>query len=193
MEINKMQTIIDILINYGILGIAAAGFSEAVFLPIPMEFVFIPIALLNTSKAFIYSLVLLLFSTFGSLGGYYLGKSVGTPLLTKMISADKFTKLKDMYSKNAFLTLLTSCFTPIPYEVYVISAGTFNINMTTFITASVISRIIRYLPQGILITLFGRAILQYIKSYTLAAGLAVFIVLLVLRYVAGKLKIIDTQ
>jgi membrane protein YqaA with SNARE-associated domain len=192
MEINKMQTIIDILINYDILGIAAAGFSEAVFLPMPMEFVFIPMALLNTSKAFIYSLVLILFSTLGSLVGYYLGKSVGTPLLNKMISADKFTKIKDMYSKNAFLTLLTSCFTPIPYEVYVVSAGTFNINKTTFITASVISRIIRYLPQGILITLFGRSILQYIKNYTITVGIAVFAVFLILRYLYGKRKSIDT-
>jgi membrane protein YqaA with SNARE-associated domain len=192
MEINKMQTIIDILINYGILGIAAAGFSEAVFLPMPMEFVFIPTALLNTSKAFIYSLVLILFSTLGSIVGYYLGKSVGTPLLNKMISADKFTKIKDMYSKNAFLTLLTSCFTPIPYEVYVVSAGTFNINKTTFITASVISRIIRYLPQGILITLFGRSILQYIKNYTITVGIAVFAVFLILRYLYGKRKSIDT-
>jgi membrane protein YqaA with SNARE-associated domain len=192
MEISKMQTIIDILINYGILGIAAAGFSEAVFLPMPMEFVFIPIALLNTSKAFIYSLVLILFSTLGSLVGYYLGKSVGTPLLNKMISADKFQKLEGMYSRNAFLTLITSCFTPIPYEVYVISAGTFSINMSTFISTSILSRLIRYIPQGILITLFGKTILQYIKSYTIIAGIAIFIVILILKFLTEKRKSIDT-
>jgi membrane protein YqaA with SNARE-associated domain len=181
-----MQTIINVLINYGLLGIAIAGFSEAIFLPMPMEFVFIPITLLNTSKAFEYSIVLIVFSTFGSLVGYYIGKLVGTPLLSKIISKDRFNMLKDMYVKNSLLTILTSSFTPIPYEVYVISAGTFNINLTKFIAASIISRVIRYLPQGILITVFGDALLSYIKSYTMLAALLVFIALLLFKYCSNS-------
>ncbi|WP_058953455.1 YqaA family protein [Clostridium tyrobutyricum] len=177
-----MQIITNILIKYGILGIAIAGFSEAVLLPMPMEFIFIPIVLLDTSKALLYSITLIVFSAFGSIAGYYAGKLLGTPLLNKLIYKDKFNKIKEMYSKNAFLTILTSSFTPIPYEAYVISAGAFNINLSLFMTASILSRVIRYLPQGILIYIFGDAILAYIKSYTLFAGMLVFILFLVFKY-----------
>lgn len=184
-----MQTIINLLINYRVLGIAIAGFSEAIFLPMPMEIVFIPIVLFNTSKAFAYSLILIAFSTLGSLIGYFIGKLIGTPLLNRMISKDNFNKLKGMYTRNAFLTILTSCFTPIPYEAYVISAGAFNINFTGFISASIISRIIRYLPQGILISLLGDAIITYIKSYTIIAGVLVFIVFLIFKHFFNKILI----
>jgi len=181
-----MQTFINILIDFGILGIAIAGFFEAIFLPMPMEIVFIPVALLNTSKALIYSITIIIFSTLGSVVGYYLGKFLGTPLLNKIISKDKYSKLKKMYTKNAFLTILTSCFTPIPYEAYVISAGAFNINLTLFITASIISRFIRYLPQGILISMYGGALLSYMKSYSIYLGLLIFILALFFKYLSIK-------
>lgn len=173
-----MNNIINLFINYGLFGIIIAGFSEATFLPVPMELISVPIYLSNTNKAFLYSIILILFSILGSIVGYYFGKSLGKPLLEKFVSVKNLNKLKDLYDKNSFLTILTSSFTPIPYEAYVLSAGMFNIDFKNFIFASSISRVIRHLPQGILIFLYGDTLLSHVKNITLFISLLVFTMIL---------------
>lgn len=180
-----MNNIINILIHYGIFGIIIAAFSEAIFLPVPMELISIPIYLLKPTKAFLYSIILTLFSSLGSIVGYYLGKFLGKPIIEKFISAENINRLKNLYDKNSFLTILTSSFTPIPYEAYVISAGIFNIDFRKFIFASIISRLIRHLPQGIIIFLYGEIILLHLKNYTLVISLFIFIIVL-LKYLFSR-------
>lgn len=188
MEIINMSNIINSLINHGIYGIIIAAFFEAIFMPVPMELISIPIALLNPSKAFFYSIILIVFSSLGSAVGYYIGKILGKPLLQKFVSAENLNRLKSLYTKNSFLTVLTSAFTPIPYEAYVLSAGIFNIGFVKFILASILSRIIRHLPQGIIISLYGEALLSQLKNYTLSIGLGVFIILISFKYLFTVFK-----
>lgn len=183
-----MDNIIKILIDYGILGIMIAAFSEAIFMPLPMELISMPIFLLNPSKAFFYSLILILFSTMGSTVGYYVGKALGKPLLRKLISENHLQKLNNLYSKNSFITILTSSFTPIPYEAYVLSAGILNVEYKNFIIPAIISRLIRHLPQGILIALFGDAFLLNFKNYTLFIALILFLIILFLKFILRNIK-----
>lgn len=183
-----MNYIVNILIEHGILGVIIAAFSEAIFMPIPMELVSLPIFLLNPSNAFYYSLILVLFSILGSTVGYYIGKACAKPLLSKLISKDNLDKLNKLYSKNSFLTVLTSSFTPIPYEAYVLSAGVFNIGFRKFMVPAIISRIIRHLPQGILISLYGDALLSHFKDYTLIIALVIFVGIIILKYLFSIIK-----
>lgn len=181
-----MDNLINILANYGIIGIMIAAFSEAIFLPVPMELVSIPTYLLSPNKAFFYSIILVLFSVLGSIAGYYLGKAFGKPLMNRLVSIENFNRLKTLYNSNSFLTILTSSFTPIPYEAYVLSAGIFNIDFRKYLLASAISRVIRHLPQGILITLYGDALLSQLKNYTLIICSIIFIVILSLKYLIKR-------
>lgn len=181
-----MNNIISILINYGVLGIIIAAFSEAIFMPVPMEFIFIPIALLHPEKAFLYSIILIIFSALGAIAGYYMGKILSKSFLSKFVSVENITKLKRLYDKNSFLTILTSSFTPIPYEAYVLSAGVFEIGFTKFILASIISRVIRYLPQGIIISLYGEVLLAHLRNYTVVIGVIIFTIILLLKYLFRK-------
>lgn len=175
-----MNYIVSILINHRITGIIIVAFCEAIFLPIPVEFVSIPIYLADRTEIFQYSIVLVIFSSLGSITGYYLSKKLSYNLINKFISTQNFNKLKTLYNKNAFLTILTSAFTPIPYEAYVLSAGAFNVKFKKFILASILSRILRHIPQAILIALYGDIILVNLKRYTL--GFASIIFLLIFIY-----------
>lgn len=178
-----MKYILNILINYGIFGVIISAFCEAIFMPIPMELVFIPIALINPQKAFLYSLVLILFSTLGSIAGYFIGKSAGRTILYRLISEKTLIKVENLYNENAFLTILTSTFTPIPYEAYVLSAGIFKVNLLRFLLAAVISRLMRYIPEGILITLYGTNLINSFKNYALTIGIIIFIIMLFLKFI----------
>jgi membrane protein YqaA with SNARE-associated domain len=186
MEDIIMDNIIDILADFGIIGIMIAAFSEAIFLPVPMEVISIATYLINPAKAFFYSIILIVFSVLGSITGYNLGRVLGKPLINKVVSAENFNKLKSLYDKNSFLTLLTSTFTPIPYEAYVLSAGIFNIGFRKFFLASTLSRVIRHLPQGILITLYGEDIISYLKNYSLFICLFIFMLIFLLKYLLKK-------
>lgn len=174
---------LNFLINYGILGIIIAALVEPIFMPVPMELVFIPIAMSNPKEAFLYSLILIAFSAVGSAIGYVVGKGIGRHILNKLVSEQTLAKIEDSYNKNAFLTILTSAFTPIPYEAYVLSAGIFQVSFQKFIIAAVLSRVIRYIPQGIIISLYGVALTNVIRNYAIVIGITVFMVILLVKNV----------
>lgn len=75
-----MDDILKIFISFGPYAIAIAAVFEAIFLPVPMEVISIPIHLSNHSKAIPYSLTLILFSTLGSAAGYFIGRRIGKPM-----------------------------------------------------------------------------------------------------------------
>ncbi len=51
-----------------------------------------------------------------------------------------FIKIKSLYEEYNFMILITAGFTPIPFELFTINAGVFNINFLLFIIASTVSR-----------------------------------------------------
>ncbi len=182
-----MEHLVSILVDFGLVGITIAAFSEAVFLPVPMELISIPVYLVNPTKAFFYSVILIVFSVLGSITGYHLSRFLGKPLMHKFVAEESIHKLKTLYDKNALLTILTSAFTPIPYEAYVLSAGIFEIAFKKFLIATIIGRSIRHLPQGILIWLYGDTILSNLKAYTLAVVLLVFVIVVAFKYLQKKI------
>lgn len=169
-----IDNFVKLLIDYGIIGIIIAAFLEPILMPFPVEFVFIPVSLINPSNSLFYSVVLVLFSTFGSIIGYNVGVKAGRPILKKAVSEKTIDKIEDLYKKNAFLTILTSVFTPIPFEAYVLSAGIFKIDIVKFILAILLSRGIRYITQGVLISFFGKDMLFMMKNYLWIVGLVIF-------------------
>lgn len=175
------EALINILINFGPKGLAIAAFIEPIFMPFPMEIIFIPVSIANPQMAIFFSLIMIVFSTLGSVIGYKMGDLFGSSLLSKFTSESSIKKIHNSYNKNAALTIITSSFTPIPFEVYVLSAGTFRINFLKFIITAIISRIIRYVPQGILIYLYGNSILSLMQRYIIIIGFVIFIVFLIFQ------------
>lgn len=186
-----MDNITDLLINYGLIGIMIAALSEAIFLPIPMELISIPIYLTNPTKSISYSIVLIIFSIIGSIAGYYIGGILGNvskPLVEKFIPNKNLQKLKLLYDKNAFLTLISCFFTPIPYETYVLSAGMFKINFKKFISATIISRLLRHLPQGIIVFYYGESFLFELTQYSFITSSIIFIAIIVYQFIIKRKK-----
>nr|WP_307776206.1 VTT domain-containing protein [uncultured Cetobacterium sp.] len=175
--------IVNTLEKLGVLGVAIAGFSEATFLPVPMEAISIPIYLSNKNRAILYSLILIFFSSIGSLVGYFLGKFLGVSIIKKLSLEKYLEKIKKLYNDNLFFTILTSAFTPIPFEAYVLSAGVLQVDLKKFFVSATISRVIRHLPQGIFIYFYGGNILKNIKEYSFLLGI------IVVLFIFAKIKL----
>ncbi|MEK7069881.1 MAG: DedA family protein, partial [Patescibacteria group bacterium] len=89
------------------------------------------------------------------------------------------------YSANAFLTVFTAAFTPIPYKLITITAGLFQISFFQLIVASIIGRGARFFIVALVLKLFGHKfngmVIKYFNVLSLAA-----VVIVVLSFVAIK-------
>lgn len=147
--------------SYPMVGLIITAFAESSFFPIPPDVIYIPLALLNSNKAFLYALITTLFSVLGGMFGYLIGKYGGKPFIKKIISEEKLYQVKLFYNKYDII----AGFTPIPYKVFTISAGLFDLNFSRFIIASFLGRGGRFFLVCSLIYLFGQPIKNFLDKY----------------------------
>lgn len=177
----------ELLKKLGIFGLALAGVLEATVLPLPMEGISLPAYLASKDKILYLFIILLLSSITGSIIGYLFWKRVGRVFKKKYINNDRFKKIKELYEKNAFLTLLTSAFTPLPFEGYVLTAGILEIDFKTFLLGVTLSRVLRHLPQAILLYIFGDKIIESLEFYSILGVLVIFSLFLI-KKIQSKIK-----
>tara|TARA_Y100001970_G_C13939526_1_gene702416 strand:+ start:117 stop:737 length:621 start_codon:yes stop_codon:yes gene_type:complete len=159
--------------------LSALSFSEASFFPIPPDILLIPLCLGNRQKSFLFAFICSLSSISGGILGYYIGKllwwnipgieysQIANTFFQYIpgVTVDGFSKIKALYEQWNFWIVFTAGFTPIPFKLITISAGTFNINFLMFVIASVISRSARFFLIAILIKIFGEPIREFIEKY----------------------------
>ena len=63
------------------------------------------------------------------------------------------------------MIIFTAGFTPIPFKLFTISAGAFNIQFAMFIIAGLVSRSARFLLVALLIKKYGEPINGFIDRY----------------------------
>ncbi|MCF8261284.1 MAG: DedA family protein [Melioribacteraceae bacterium] len=183
---------------YGAIALFFLAFAEASFFPIPPDALLIALVLGASTKAFRFALN----STIGSVLGALLGYSIGyfawwtgdrefsslamfffdtVPGFTQEL----FTNVQILYRDWDFWIIFTAGFTPIPYKIFTISSGAFDINLVMFVIASVISRGARFFLVAFLIWKFGEQIKGFIDKYFNLLAIA-FTVLLIGGFVAIK-------
>jgi len=162
-------------------GPAALGListAEASFFPIPPDVLLIPLALGRREKAFKFALICSIGSIIGATIGYGIGQwiwwtSVGSfsdfaQFFFNHIpgfSHQGFEKIKALYDEYNFMIIFTAGFTPIPFKLFTISAGAFNVNFILFIFASILSRSARFFIVAGLINKYGGPIREFIDKY----------------------------
>ena len=162
--------------NYSI---SLLSLSESFFFPIPPDVLLIPLCLGNRNKALYFAFLCSISSIIGGIIGYFIGKTLWwyipgveyssmanlffdyVPGLTN----DSFNHIKSLYDTWDFWIVFTAGFTPIPFKLITISSGTFNINFTMFVVASIISRSARFFLIAFLIRIFGESIRTFIEQY----------------------------
>jgi membrane protein YqaA with SNARE-associated domain len=168
----------------------AIAFMESSFFPIPPDVLLIAMAVITPKKAFRYALVCSLGSVLGGVFGYYIGyfffETIGQPILTFYGAQGHYDTVKQLYSEHAFWAILSAAFTPIPYKVFTIAAGTFEVSLTTLIVASIIGRSGRFFLVAGLFYFFGAPIKKFIDKY-FELLTVVFLILFVAGFVVIRL------
>ena len=164
--------------KWGAFALFLLAFTEASFFPIPPDVLLIALCLGLRTKAFKFALICSIGSALGAVFGYSIGYflwwntagnfSVIANFFIDIIpgfSSELFYDIKQKYDEWNFWIIFVSGFTPIPFKVFTVSAGAFNINFNLFLLASIISRSARFILIGGLIWKFGEPIKDFIDRY----------------------------
>ncbi|MGD9590104.1 MAG: YqaA family protein [Pyrinomonadaceae bacterium] len=158
------------------------AFAESSFFPIPPDVLLIAMAVIVPAKAFRYALICTAGSVLGGVLGYYIGwaffETIGQPILQFYGAMGHYETVRQLYSEHAFWAIFTAAFTPIPYKVFTIAAGTFEISLATLVGASMLGRAGRFFIVASLFYFFGAPIKKFIDKY-FEILTVVFLVLLV--------------
>ncbi len=187
---------------YGAWALFAWAFAESSFFPIPPDPLLIllsvgtyahdsfflnhPLLLqlygsqepVRSLICFWYALVCSVGSVLGGMLGYLIGLKGGRPVLRRWFKGPKTRLVESYYQKYDVWAVGIAGFTPLPYKVFTISAGVFQLDFKRFILASVLSRSARFFMVAAIIYFFGEAIWRVIEKRFDVLTVA-FVVLLV--------------
>ncbi|MEA2031228.1 MAG: YqaA family protein [candidate division Zixibacteria bacterium] len=188
--------------KYALAALFFLSFAEASFFPIPPDALLIALCMGNYRKWWKFALFCSVGSIIGGVLGYFIGLTAFELIGEKLISitaslsgtdpqellknAQYWFNEKELYGmKVGAWAVGIAGFTPIPYKVFTITSGFFEMSLTVFILASSISRSVRFFIVagliGLLYKRYGERIKTFIDSYFNYLAVA-FIVLLILGF-----------
>jgi membrane protein YqaA with SNARE-associated domain len=148
--------------------LAAVAFAESSFFPIPPDVMLVPMVLADRTKAWRYATIATIASVIGGVAGYAIGyfllEAVGKPILAFYGKGESLSGFRQAFTDYGFWILLTKGMTPIPYKVLTIAAGVAQMNLATFIGASVVARSMRFFLVAGLLYFFGEPIREFIEK-----------------------------
>jgi membrane protein YqaA with SNARE-associated domain len=78
---------------------------------------------------------------------------------------DRFALVGEKYNEHAFLAIFGAAFTPIPFKVFTIASGVFEVGLTTLVLASIVGRGARFMSVATAIFFFGPTVKHWLEKY----------------------------
>lgn len=186
-KVNLLRRVYDVCMKwlttpYGMWVLFAIAFVESSFFPIPPDVFLIALCIALPLKSFRYAAICTVGSVLGGAFGYGLGfwfmDSLGQSIMELYHLADKYELVRELYQEYDVWAVGTAGFTPIPYKLFTISAGVFQLDFPSFMLVSLVSRAGRFFLVAALIWKFGAPIKSFIEKYFNILSI-IFMVLLV--------------
>jgi len=138
---------------------AAISFADSSFLPLPPDFLLIPMAVAKPKRALYYAIVCTIASVVGAILGYvigaYLWDTVGQWLIRIYHLESQVVRFRELYAQWGAWVIIIKGFTPIPYKLVTIVSGFAGYNFAVFVGLSLLTRGARFLVLAVLLNRFG--------------------------------------
>lgn len=162
--------------RWGWLALFILALCESSWFPIPPDILLIALCLGAVKKSFRFASICLAGSIIGAMIGYGIGHflwttpageptAIATFFFNHIFSVEGFNDVGALFDKYNFWIVFTAGFTPLPYKIFTIAGGLFDINFVMFIIASIVSRGLRFFLIAWLIWRFGAPIKAFIDKY----------------------------
>ncbi|WP_114521021.1 DedA family protein [Altererythrobacter sp. ZODW24] len=144
-------------------------FIESSFFPIPPHPLLGLMCLADPKKAIRFSAVAVAASVAGALLGYAIGwglyDAVGEQLIAALGLTASFPVAACTLREYGGEAVIFAAMTPVPYKLLTITAGFIEMDLTTFIVASIIGRSLIFMTVGVAFRVFGAPIKRIIDKY----------------------------
>ncbi len=163
--------------------LAVLSFAESSFFPIPPDVMLMPMALAQPSRAMRFALITTIASVLGGVLGYAIGffaMEMVEPLVIGAGYGDALQQAREWFMTWGFWVVLLAGFSPIPYKVFTVAAGSLALPLLPFIVASLVGRGSRFFLVAGLVAWGGPRIEPWIRRYVDRIGWASVAALVVL-------------
>jgi len=172
-----------ILGSVGGWGLFFIAFIDSSFgtLPVINDALVIALSLKTPELMPFYALMATAGSVLGCLTLYFFARKGGEVALRKKASPEKIERIRNWFDRNEFFAIAIPCVLPppMPFKLFVLAAGVFQVRLRYFLLALTLGRGVRYFFWGFLAVKFGeRSIAYLLDNYLQVSGVAVGLMLL---------------
>jgi membrane protein YqaA with SNARE-associated domain len=156
--------------------LAGLSFAESSFFPVPPDVMLAPMSLAQPKRAWNFALITTVASVVGGVFGYaigYFAMDAIEPWLRDSHYWDGYLKARAWFDDWGFWAVFVAGFSPIPYKVFTIAAGSLSMAMGPFVLASIIGRGARFYMVAGLLAWGGPRMEQVLERYVEWLGWAV--------------------
>ncbi|MGB5716773.1 MAG: YqaA family protein [Gammaproteobacteria bacterium] len=153
--------------------LAGLSFAESSFFPIPPDVMLAPMSMARPDRAWRYATLTTVASVLGGLLGYligYYGFDLIQPWLQESHYWDSYQAARGWFEEWGFWAILVAGFSPIPYKVFTIAAGTLGMNLPLFVLGSIAGRGGRFFLVAGLMRWGGRDMEDKLRNYVERIG-----------------------
>jgi len=175
------QDLYDWAVAFGGPGLFVVAAGDSSFLSLP-ESNDILIVILSTGQTWQTMIYYVSMTILGSASGcsvlYSVGRRSGNLIRRKLVK-NKAESLKRLYSKWGIWAIFIPAILPppMPFKIFVLSAGLFRVPFFKFLLAVILGRSVRYFTWGALAVLYGRWAQKFLENNVPLIGVALAVVL----------------
>jgi membrane protein YqaA with SNARE-associated domain len=146
---------------------------------VPPDIMLAPMSMAKPDRAMSYAAITTLASVIGGVFGYLIGYfafDLLEPWVHKAGYWDKYLQVREWFDVWGFWAILIAGFSPIPYKVFTIAAGTLSMNLPLFIVGSTLGRGGRFFLVAGLLSWGGPRMESMLRTYIERIGWLVVVV-----------------
>jgi len=158
------------------------SFAESSFFPIPPDVMLAPMVLVKPERAWYLAFVTTLASVLGGVLGYCIGYFAIEALMPWLETShyyEPFQVAQTWFKNWGFWAIFIAGFSPIPYKVFTIAAGTMSMVILPFILASFVGRGLRFFMVAGLMAWGGATMEQKLGLYIERIGWTVVLLVVI--------------
>jgi membrane protein YqaA with SNARE-associated domain len=180
------------LTPWGLILMGALDSSLIFFLPLGIDFAVIILAAREPELFWLYAILATIGSVIGAMVTLWIGRKVGEHGLTKLMKPSRLERVRRRISEHAGVSVAALAIIPppFPFTAFVLASGALGCNAWTFLTTLAGVRVVRFLVEGGLAAIYGRAILTWMQSTVFEAIVGTLIVLAVVGTVLSGIAVV---
>lgn len=172
---------------HGQVWLAIIAFSESIILPVPTIALLVPILMVSAKRWLYFATLASIFSVLGGIVGYFVGvfffDIIGGRIIDFYSLGSQLVDVTERFNENTFLVIFIGAFTPIPYKVFVLTAGFLKVNFITFVLASVLGRSLQLFLIAYVMRIYGERITAIVLKYLNISVLVALVLLIFIFFI----------